>query len=83
MFTQLISFKNPTIRQKAAEYLRLILARYPKEALLKDIDHIEYFLQTTLIDASEEARRSARLAWYEYERAFPFRQARLYELLDY
>jgi len=53
--------------------MRLILARYPKEMILKDIEHVEYFLQTIMSDASEEARRSAWLAWVEYEWAFPFR----------
>ena len=44
MFTSLTSFKNSTVRQKSAEYMRLILARYPKEMILKDIEHVEYFL---------------------------------------
>lgn len=44
MFTSLTSYKNATVRQKAAEYMRLILARYPKELILKDIEHVEYFL---------------------------------------
>lgn len=39
--------------------MRLILARYRKEMILKDIEHVEYFLQTIMSDASEEARRSA------------------------
>ena len=43
-FTSLISFKNANLRQKATEYMRLILARYPKDSLLKDIETVEYFL---------------------------------------
>ena len=37
--------------------MRLILARYSKEILLREIDHIELFLQNVLGDANEEARR--------------------------
>jgi hypothetical protein len=36
--TSLLSFKNATVRVKGAEYLRLILARYLKETLLKEIE---------------------------------------------
>jgi hypothetical protein len=34
-------------------------------------------------DANEEARRTARLAWFEFEKTFPFRKDRLFELLDF
>lgn len=83
VFPSLITFKNPTIRQKAAEYMRLILARYPKETILKDIELVESFLQSVLTDANEECWRQARLAWFEFEKCFEFRGSRLMELFDY
>jgi len=39
--------------------MKLILARFPKETLLKEIDHLEFFMQSVLGDANEEARRQA------------------------
>lgn len=82
IFSQLPSYKNATVRSNSATYLQLILARFPKEVMLKEIEHIETFLEKTLGDASEEARREARHAWFEFERSFPLRASKMMDYLE-
>lgn len=77
-----LSSKNPSLRQKIAEYLNIIVSSYDKTIIEKYQNIIEGAITTAISDANKDVRQTTRKTFHAYTELFPTRGDKMLSNFD-
>lgn len=77
-----LSSKNPSLRQKIAEYLNIIVSSYEKNIIEKYQTLIEGAITTAISDANKDVRQTTRKTFHAYTELFPARGDKMLSNFD-
>ena len=77
-----LSSKNPSLRQKIAEYLNIIVSSYDKSIIEKYQNIIEGAITTAISDANKDVRQTTRKTFHAYTELFPVKGDKMLSNFD-